>query len=166
VRETVIRGAGVVGALACGGFIAWLYTTQPATIAAVTGGLSDAIGTYRVDARAFEDGIRYFRNDQFVEARAAFGRADPALRDPLTQFYIAYAFYRQGWGRLYSDDALFSQGLEAVDRAIANAPAGRLVVEEPSQLLRTADALKAELESGLRRDASDFNPLRVLRARK
>jgi hypothetical protein len=166
MRETVVRAAGVVGVLAYGGFIAWLYMSQPATMAAVTGGLTDAIGVYRVDAQAFDDGVRYFRNDQFVEARAAFGRADPALRDPPTQFYVAYSFYRQGWGRVYSDDALFRQGLEAVNRAIANASGGRLVVEEPSQQLGTADALKAELEAGLVRDSSDLNPLRVFRTRK
>ena len=96
----------------------------------------------------------------------AFARADPAQRDALTQFYIAYSFYRQGWGRFYADDVLFAQGLEAVDRAIALAPGGRLGVEHPSQQIRTADELRAELEAGLRRDASDFNPSRVFRERR
>jgi hypothetical protein len=32
--------------------------------------------------------------------------------------------------------------------------------------MRTSDELRAELEGGLRRDASDFNPLRVMRKRK
>ena len=58
-------------------------------------------------------------------------RADPAGRDALTQFYIAYTYYRQGWGRVYNDDALFKNGLEAVDRAIALAPDHRLVVDDP-----------------------------------
>ena len=30
----------------------------------------------------------------------------------------------------------------------------------------SADELKAELQAGLRRDASDYNPLKVLRRRK
>jgi hypothetical protein len=147
-------------------FIGWLYARQPATFAEVTGGLSSAVGVYRVDPQAFDDGIKYFENDQFVEARAAFERADSAHRDAVTQFYVAYTFYRQGWGRLYSDDDLFRQGLEAVDRAIALAPDGRLAVDRPGQHIRTADELKAELESGLRRDSSDLNPLRVFRERK
>ena len=40
----------------------------------------------------------------------AFARADPAVRDARTQFYIAYSYYRQGWGRLYHDDALYAEG--------------------------------------------------------
>lgn len=147
-------------------FIGWMFVRQPATLAEVTGGLAAEVGGYRIDSSAFADGVRYFRNDQFVEARAAFERADPAHRDALTQFYVAYAFYRQGWGRLYSDDALFTEGLAAIDRAIALAPDGRLIVEQPGQQIRTADELRAELEAGLRRDASDFNPLRVFRERK
>ena len=96
----------------------------------------------------------------------AFARADPAVRDARTQFYIAYSYYRQGWGRLYHDDALFAEGLEAVDRAIALAPNGRLVVDDPDLQLRTGEELKAELEAGQRRDASDLDPMRVFRERK
>src|SRR5688572_32131029 len=161
--ETTVRGAGLAAALAYAVLIGWMYARQPSTLAEVTGGLSSAIGAYRVDEQAFADGLRYFHNNQFVEARAALERADPASRDAQTQFYIAYSFYRQGWGRLYSDDALFRQGLETVNRAIALAPDGRLVVDHPDQQIRTADELKAELEAGLRRDASDFNPARIFR---
>lgn len=166
MREDIVRGAGLALTAAYAAVIGWLFVQQPASLAEVTGGLSSAVGAYRIDQQAFADGLQYFRSDQFVEARAAFARADPARRDALTQFYIAYSFYRQGWGRLYSDDALYKQGLEAVDRAIALAPDGRLVVEQPDQQIRTADELRAELEAGLRRDASDFNPMRVFRERK
>ena len=166
VRESVVRGAGLVLTLGYAMFIAWLGVRQPATLAEVTGGLSSAVGAYRVNQQALDDGLRYFANGQFVEARAAFDRADPARRDALTQYYVAYSFYRQGWGRVYSDDALFRQGLDAVDRAIALAPDGRLVVERPGQTIRTADELRAELEAGLRRDSSDFNPMRLFRERK
>jgi hypothetical protein len=166
VREAVTRGVGLGLTLVYALFIGWLFVRQPATLAEVTGGLSSAVGAYRIDRQAFDDGVAFFRNDQFVEARAAFARADPATQDAVTQFYVAYSFYRQGWGRLYSDDALFAQGLEAVDRAIALAPGGRLVVDHPDQQMRTADELRAELEAGLRRDASDFNPARVFRERR
>ncbi len=166
MRDTAVRTAGLAIALTYVALIGWLYTRQPTSMAQVTGGLADAIGTYRVDAQAFTDGLSFFRSDQLVEARAAFARADPALRDARTQFYVAYTYYRQGWGRLYSDDALYRLGLEAVDRAIALAPEGRLVVDDPRQGIRTADELRAELESGIRRDTSDFNPMRVFRERK
>jgi hypothetical protein len=166
MSEAAVRGAGLALTIAYAVLVLWVFVTQPATLAEVTGTLSSAAGIYEVDRQAFEDGLRYFRNDQFVEARAALERADPARRDALTQYYIAYSFYRQGWGRLYSDDALFREGLAAVDRAIALAPGGRLVVEHPAQQIQSADELRAELESGLRRDASDFNPLRVFGERK
>lgn len=160
------RAAGLALTVVYAGLIGWLFVQQPATLADVTGGLAAEVGVYRVEPQAFADGQQYFRRDQFVEARAAFARADPARRDALTQFYIAYSFYRQGWGRLYSDDELYAQGLDAVDRAIALAPGGRLIVEQPGQLIRSADELRAELEAGLRREVSDFNPMRVWRERK
>jgi len=166
VREQIVRGAGLVVAIAYASAITWTYVRQPETVAQVTGGLAAGVGAYRIDPQAFADGLTFFKNDQFVEARAAFARADPAEQDARTQFYIAYSYYRQGWGRIYSDDVLFSEGLKRVDLAIARAPAGRLVVDDPNLQLHSADELRAELDAGLRRDASDFNPLRVMRKRK
>jgi hypothetical protein len=110
--------------------------------------------------------MAFFYRDAFPEARAAFERADPAHRDARTQFYIAYSYYRQGWGRVYNDDALFRKGIEAVDRAIAVASNHRLVVDDPALGMHSADELKAELERGVTREASDFNPFKVLRTRK
>jgi hypothetical protein len=166
MSDTATRGVGLLLVAAYAAFIGWLYARQPQTIAQVTGGLSAVAGTYRVDEQAFADAIRFFRNDQFVEARLAFARADPAVRDARTQFYIAYSYYREGWGRLYHDDHLYAEGLAAVDRAIALAPGGRLVVDDPQLHMHSAEEVKAELEAGLRIDAGDFNPLRVLRTRK
>jgi tetratricopeptide (TPR) repeat protein len=128
--------------------------------------LTASIGAYHIDRQALDDGLAFFRKDQFVEARAAFSRADPAQRDPLSQFYIAYSYYRQGWGRVYNDDALFKEGLTAVDRAIALAPDHRLVVDDVQLGIHTADELRAELQRGLTRELSDFNPMRLFRARK
>ncbi len=164
--ETTIRTAGVVLAVGYAAIIAWLYARQPQTIAQVTGGFSAVVGVYRIDQQAFADGLRFFRNDQFAEGRMAFTRADPAERDARTQFYIAYSCYRQGWGRLYHDDVLYRQGLDAVNRAVALAPGGRLIVEDPELGMHSADELKAELEAGIRVDVSDFNPARLFRERK
>lgn len=147
-------------------FIGWTYVQQPQTVAQVTGGLSASVGAYRVDEQAFADCLAFFKKDQFVEARAAFGRADPAERDARTQFYIAYSYYRQGWGRVYSDDALFAEGLKRVDQAIALAPNGRLVVSDQDLKMQSADELRAELQAGMERDASDLNPVRLFRERK
>ena len=166
MSESAVRGIGLAATLAYAGAIAWLCATQPQTVAQVTGGFSAAIGAYRIDQQAFDDGLRFFRAGQYPEARAAFARTDSAERDPRTQFYIAYSYYRQGWGRVYNDDALFAKGVATVDKAIALAPAGRLVVDDPDLQMRSADELRVELQRGLVRDASDFNPLRVFRPRK
>ncbi|HEX6322317.1 MAG TPA: hypothetical protein VFZ36_01225, partial [Vicinamibacterales bacterium] len=66
----------------------------------------------------------------------------------------------------WNDDALFGKGLEALDRAVKADPAGRVAVQDGNLGMTTSDELRAELEEGIRRDASDYNPLRVMRKRK
>jgi hypothetical protein len=163
VRERIIRAGGLVVVIAYAALIAWVYARQPQTIAQVSGGLAAGFGAYHVDEPSFADGLRFFRRDQFMEARAAFERADPAQRDAATRFYIAYTYYREGWGHLYDDQRLFARGLEAVDRAIALAPKGRLLVDDPDLQMHSADELKAELQRGMHRD---LNPLHAFRSRK
>lgn len=162
----MVRIAGLAASSAYAAFVVWLYVSQPQTVAQVTGGMAAGVGMYSVDAQAMADGIAFFRRDKFPEARATFLRADPAGRDAKTQFYIAYSYYREGWGRLYNDDQLFRQGLQAVDRAIALAPNNRLIVDDPELGMHSADELKGELERGVTHQASDFNPLKVFRNRK
>jgi hypothetical protein len=162
----MIRLIGLGVNLVYAAVIVWLYATQPASFDEVSGGLGSAIGVYAVDRPSFEEGLRFFRGDQFVEARAAFARADPARQDAVTQFYVAYSYYRQGWGRIYSDDALFRQGIEAVDRAIAVSPDHRIAVADPNLRMTTSDELRAELVRGITRESSDLNPLRIFRERK
>jgi hypothetical protein len=162
----MIRAVGLVVTVAYAAAIVWAYTWQPQTGAEAIGGLAFTVGAYRIDEQAFQDGLGLFRQEQFPASRGAFDRADPAKRDARTQFYVAYAFYREGWRRLYSDDALFKQGLEAVNRAIDLAPGHRLVVDDTALMMHTGEELRSELESGLRTDASDFNPTRVFSPRK
>src|SRR5678809_902850 len=81
--------------------IVWLYTTAPRSVVEIRTGASVATGTYEVDNARFEAGRELFRREQYRAARDEWGRADPAKRDARTQFYSAYAFYREGWGRVY-----------------------------------------------------------------
>lgn len=158
-----MRAAGLFFAILYASAIGWMYVRQPQTAAQVSGGLASFVHAYRVDQQAFDDGVRFFHQDQFEAARSAFGRADPAQRDARTQFYVAYSHYRQGWGRVYIDRAEFSAGLEAVNRAMALAPNGRIVVDDPQLQMQSGDELKAELERGL---AHPVHPLDVLEKRK
>jgi hypothetical protein len=166
VKPVLVRVAGLVFSLAYAAFIVSVYARQPRTVRQLTSGVAASVGAYEVDPVNFQEGLRFFRSDQFLEARAAFARADPARQDALTQFYIAYSFYRQGWGRLYRDDALYRQGIEVVDRAIKLAPGGRLTVSDPNLGMHTADELRAELQRGLVRELSDLNPMKVVQDRK
>ena len=165
-RDLLVRAAGLVTFVAYACAIGWLIAGQPKTVAEVSGGLTSQVGLYRIDQASFDEGIGFFRADKQIEARLAFARADPAKRDATTQFYEAYSFYRQGWGRLYNDDSLFRQALDALDRADRNAGGGRVIVNDPALGLQSSDELRAELERGLTKDLSDLNPMRVFRERK
>jgi hypothetical protein len=162
----MIRLGGLVLVSGYAAMIGWLFATEPKTMAEAVGGVAAGLGTYAIDSQSFSDGLSYFRNDQFAEARAAFARADPAARDARTQFYIAYSFYREGWHRTHRDDDLYRQGLTAVERAIEVAPGGRLIVDDANLQMRSADELKVELTRGLGTSVSDLNPMRLFETRK
>lgn len=165
MRREWIQIAGIVWTVVYAAFIVWLYAAQPRNLSDVATSASVAVGAYQIDQTRFEAGLDLFRREQYAAAREMWRLADPAERDARTQFYIAYAFYREGWGRLYNDDRLFRQGLAAAERAI-ELSGGALRVDDPDLKLHTPVELKAEIEQGLRRDWSDLNPLKVLRERK
>lgn len=166
MRESFFQGLGIVTTLLYGGVIAWLYATAPRSLGEAATGVRVAAGSYQVDAARFDAGLRLFRAEQFRAARDEWGRADPAQRDARTQFYVAYAFYREGWGRVYKDDVLYRQGLDAVNRAIALSASAPLAVADPTLQMHTAAELKAELERGAERRWEDLNPLKLLDERK
>ena len=162
----LIPALGVAWTLLYAAFVVWLYATAPRSFKDVTTRASVAAGTYRVDRARFDAGRELFLREQYAAARDEWSRADPAQRDARTQFYVAYSFYRQGWGRVYNDDALFRQGLEAVNRAIALSPDAPLDVDDPELKIHSAAELKAELQQGTERTVDDLNPLKVFRERK
>jgi hypothetical protein len=166
MRHRLIQWVGIAWTLAYAALVVWLYAAAPQSIAEVKTQASVAAGTYEVDRARFDAGRELFLREQYAAARGEWGRADPARRDARTQFYVAYAFYREGWGRVYSDDALFRQGLEAVNLAIGLSGDAPLTVEDPELKIKTAAELKAELEQGLEHTAGDLNPLKVFRERK
>src|SRR5437870_4159637 len=99
MRDAWVRAAGLSATIGYAAVIGWLYARQPQTLAEMAGALTASVGAYRVDAEAYQHGVALFHADQFAAARLAFERADPARQDPKTQFYVAYSYYRQGWGR-------------------------------------------------------------------
>lgn len=166
MQHKLIQSVGVAWTILYAFFVIWIYATEPRTFREVATGAQVVAGTYEVDREKFEEGLRLFRAEQFRAARDEWGRADPERRDARTQFYMAYAFYREGWGRVYNDDALFKQGVEAANRAISLSQDERLRVDDPDLQIHTPAELKAELEQGLERTVDDLNPLKVFRERK
>ncbi len=164
MKERYIPILTVIIAIAGFSFITFLYWTEPRTFSEVSSKGQVVLGTYDIDRTAFDEGLANFRRDEFPAARAAFDRADPQKRDAITQFYTAYSYYRQGWGRVSNDDAMFRAGVEAVDRVIAIEPNFR-IADETLQM-KTPYEVKAELEEGLKLTLSDFNPMRLTRERK
>src|SRR5882762_4526844 len=166
MKSRVIQVTGLVLTLAYAAFIIWIYGTEPRTFKEVATSAEVASGTYQINQEKFDAGHALFLREQFRAARNEWQQADPAQGDARTQFYIAYSFYREGWGRVYYDQDLFKQGLEAANRA-ANLSSGTpLTVDDPNLQIHTVAELKAELEQGVERSWSDVNPLKVLRVRK
>lgn len=142
----------------------FIYSTEPRSFAEVSTKGQVILGSYKIDQSAFDQGLATFRRDEFPAARALFETADPEKRDAATQFYIAYSYYRQGWGRISNDDALFRSGLEAVGRVIAIDANYRTADE--TLWIKTAAELKDEFDEGLKITPSDFNPMKITRERK
>jgi hypothetical protein len=166
MQRRIIQIAGVVWTLIYASIILWIYATEPRSFKEVATNSQVAAGTYEINQERFSNGLALFRRDQFRAARDEWAAADPAQRDPRTQFYVAYAWYREGWGRVYYDNAFFTQGLETVNRAISLSPNGTLTVDDADLQMHTAAELKTELEQGTETSWKDLNPLKLFRQRK
>ena len=166
MQGKLIQVTGIIWTLVYASVIVWIYATEPRSFREVATNTQVAAGTYEINQEKFNNGLALFRREQFRAARDEWAGADPAQKDPRTQFYIAYACYREGWGRVYYDNALFKQGLEAVNRAINLTPNGSLVVDDPNLQMHTAAELKSELEQGTETGWKDLNPLKPFRQRK
>lgn len=175
MKEKYIHILSLVLVVIYGFLIVWLYWAEPKNLEEVSTKAKETIentttkgqiiiGTYEVDATKFNDGLKAFRADNFVAARSYFENADPESRDAKTQFYIAYSFYRQGFGKLYNDDELFKKGLEQTNRVIALDK--NFKSDDVDLTMKTPAELKNEFEEGLRFTADDFNPMKLTRERK
>lgn len=175
MKEKYIQILGIALVLIYGVFVIFLYAAEPRSLEEISSKAIETVqnaatkgqvitGTYEIDQAKFNEGLGAFRQNNFIVARDSFAKADPERRDAKTQYYVAYSFYRQGWGRLSNDDALFKQALESLERV--NFIDKNFRSDDADLRLRTPAELKNELEAGLRVTADDFNPLKVLRERK
>jgi hypothetical protein len=174
MKENVIQTLSLTATVFYFIAIVFLYSTSPRSIAEIPSKASSTIGnavssgqvftgTYEINKQEFDLGLQNFYADKFVAARDNFERADPQMQDANTQFYVAYSYYRQGWGRVSNDDALFRSALASLDRVTVLDPKFRST--DPNLGLKTPAELENELEEGLRVTADDFNPLKLVRER-
>jgi len=157
--KRIVQITGIVLSLLYGAAIAWVYIRQPRTLEELKTQAAVEAHVYRVDPQNFEDGLKQFNAAQYAVAIQLFKLADPAGRDPATQFYIAYSYYVLGRGRFSDDDDMFRQGLTAVDRCIAYAPNQVFEIGRADLEFQNAWALRERLKDGLTVTGSDFNPL-------
>jgi tetratricopeptide (TPR) repeat protein len=157
--KRTVQTAGIVIALLYAFVIVWLYLRQPRTFEEIKTQAAVEASLYQVKQENFDEALRRFNAGQYRIAAEQFEIADPARRDPTTQFYIAYSYYRLGRGNFSDDDEMFNKGLAAVDRAIAAAPNNIFEIDRADLDIRSAAALRERLREGLEVTASDFNPL-------
>jgi hypothetical protein len=166
MQQRLLQLVGILWTIVYAAIVVWLYATEPRSLKEITANTQVAAGVYQINQERFNSGFALFRREQFRAARDEWAGADPAQKDTRTQFYIAYACYREGWGRVYSDGTLFKQGLDAVNRAIDLASQGTFISDDPELRMHSGAELKAELEQGIERRWSDFNPTQLFRQRK
>jgi hypothetical protein len=175
MKETYIQALGILMTAVYTIFVVFLYWAEPKSLTEVPAKAKTTIenaatrgqviiGTYEIDRAKFDEGLAAFKQDNFLVARDRFEKADPEKRDANTQYYIAYSFYRQGWGRLSNDDELFKQGLEQVNLVTTLDP--NFKSADGNLQLKSPVELKNEFEEGLKVTASDFNPMRLVGERK
>ena len=156
LRETLLPALGILILLGGGSAVAWIYVTQPESLAEVGTKAQVAAGVYQVDEARFASGLALFRREQFAAARDEWTRADPEQRDARTQFYLAYAFYREGWGRFHHDDVAVPAGARRGRARPGADRGGALVVGR-----RRAEDPAARRSSGPRSSAGSPPPGRT-----
>ena len=129
-------------------------------------GASVAAGTYEVDRARFDAARELFLREQYARRPRRMGARRPRAPRRAHAVLRRIRLLPAGLGPRLQRRALFRQGLETVNRAIALAPDAPLNVEDAELKIHSAAELKAELENGLERTADDFNPLKLFRERK
>jgi hypothetical protein len=161
MNEKTIQFLSIIITIIFGVIIVWLYLAEPKTLAEVATKSAVTVGVYEIDKAKFNEGLRLFRAENYAASRDFFIAADVEKRDSNAQFYIAYSFYRQGFGKLYSDDKLYAQGLENLKFVDSNFKSN-----DAELTLKTSAELKNEFQQGIEKTFDDLNPLKLTRERK
>jgi hypothetical protein len=125
--------AGLALTIAYAAFIVWIYATEPRTFKEVATSAEVASGTYQINQEKFDIRVTLCSCATSFGRRATNGSARirrRAMRE--RSFNIAYSFYREGWGRVYYDQALFKQGWEAPTAPPTLVSTVKLTIDDPN----------------------------------
>ena len=131
----------------------------------VTGSLTSSVGVYRIDRREVRCRASLLPPGSVRRGPRRVRAGRPGRQDPTVQFYTAYSYLRQGWGRVYDDDALSRRQGDARRAPGSCAPHGTIVDRRRALKLHSAEELDAEFDRGLTHGVADLNPMRLLRER-
>lgn len=151
--------SGLAIALLYGASILWLYVRQPRTFEELKTQVAVEANVYHINQANFDEAMKHFDAGRYLVAIDQFEMADTARKDPATQFFIAYCYYKLGRGAVYDDDEMFKKGLATVEQCLAVAPDNIFESDRAGLEIKSASALRLRFKEGLAVTASDFNPL-------
>jgi hypothetical protein len=154
-----IQIAGLVITVLYGSFIVWVYARHPQTLAELKTQASIQANVYRINQPNFDEALKEFDSRDYNSAIGQLKLADPAQKDPTTQYYIAYSYYLLGRGRIFNDEVMFNNAIAAVDRCLDNSPDHIFEMDRTDLEIRNADTLRQKLIDGLKYTMPSLNPM-------
>jgi len=157
--KRAIQIAGLVVTVLYGSFIVWVYARHPRTLAELKTQASIQANVYHINQPNFDEALKEFDSRDYNSAIGQLKLADPAQKDPTTQYYIAYSYYLLGRGRIFNDEDMFNNAIAAVDRCLDNSPDHIFEIDRPDLEIKNADTLRQKLLDGLKYTMPGLNPM-------
>jgi tetratricopeptide (TPR) repeat protein len=153
-----IQITGILIAIIYASIIAWLYVRRPQSFAELKTQASVQANTYHVNQENFDEAIKEFDGGDYNSAIGQFALADPAQKDPASQYYTAYSYYILGRGRIFNDQDMFDKAVLAVNRCLEDSPNHIFEIDRAGLEIKNADSLRQKLTEGLKHTTPSLNP--------
>ena len=157
--KAAVQISGLVIAILYASIIGWIYVRRPQSLAELKTQASVQANLYHISQENFDAAIKEFDAGDYNSAIGQFKLADPAEKDPSSQYYIAYSYYLLGRGRIFNDEDMFKRAIDAVNRCLDNAPNHIFETDRADLEIRNADTLRQKLVEGLKHTMPSLNPL-------
>jgi len=157
--KAAVQISGLVITVLYASIIGWIYVRRPQSLAELKTQASVQANLYHISQENFDAAIKEFDAGDYNSAIGQFKLADPAEKDPSSQYYIAYSYYLLGRGRIFNDEDMFKRAIDAVNRCLDNAPNHIFETDRADLEIRNADTLRQKLVEGLKHTMPSLNPL-------